>query len=275
MFSLTDISGQIVNLLSINQNGIINFSNKINVGYYSFLITYYLNNIFNSFIYQLYILPNIKYSPSIKILNYNYYGLSALPIVSPLYGSYTINDLSGNCITSSGAFINFNTGLINFTNNINVGVYLLNISYLVNGLSNSTKYNLIINPYINYYIPNATILYNSNIINNSITPIVKQSGGTFQILDLSNNLIKNNKVYIDLSGIIYFQNYIPVNNYSFIIIYTLFNNSNYAIYNLKVIPNLTFNNSVANILYGTSSTISSPYYDQSGGIFSFSDISEH
>jgi len=273
LFSLTDISGQIVNFLSINQNGIINFSNKINVGFYSFLITYYLNNTNNYFIYQLYILPNIKYSPSIKILNYNYYGLSALPIVSPLYGSYIISDLSGNCISLSGAFINLNTGLINFTNNINVGVYLLNISYLVNGLSNSTNYNLIINPYINYYIPNATILYNNNYINTSIIPTVKQSGGTFQILDLSNNLIKNNKVYIDLSGIIYFQNYIPVNNYSFIVIYTLFNNNNYAIYNLKVIPNLNYNNNFTNILYGTSYTISSPYYDQSGGVFSFSDIS--
>ena len=263
------------NLVYINgSTGIITFSKAINVGYYQFIITYTLNGISNTTSYELYIIPNLTYSINIKNLIYGNRGQSVTPLFTQTRGYFYIYDLSNNAVQQNGALINILTGVISFTNNINVGIYTLNIQYILNTVSTYFIYYLNVYPTINYLPNKQTILYNNNDIIISTQPQVQQSGGTFYLYDISNsNLVSNNIIYTDLSGYIYFTNYIIVGSYKFNILYTLNNLSALTNYNLNVIPNLVYPQTLNTLLYTQPYYSDSPYYDQSGGIFTFTDIS--
>ena len=276
-FTIADTIGNLVSTIFIsinNINGLIRFSIGINPGYYQFLITYTLNGTFNTDYYDLYILPKIDYLISVKNLNYGNNDESVLPVVTKSVGNFFIYDFSNNAVQQNAVTINNNTGLITFTNFINVGIYVLNIQYKLSTVSNYFKYYLNVFPIINYYPNPESILYNRENITNSNQPIVKQPGGNFYLYDTSGyKLVRSNMVYIDTSGIIYFANYIIVGLYKFNILYSLNGLSTITNYNLKVIPNISYNNSIISLLYEQTFYSGVPYFDQSGGYFTFNDVS--
>ena len=276
-FTIADTIGDLVstNFISINNiNGLLKFPKGIYPGNFQFLITYTLNGTFNTTYYDLYILPKINYVINIKNLNYGTEDRSILPDVTQSIGNFFIYDFSNNAVQQNAVTINSKTGLITFTNFINVGIYVLNVQYKLATVSNYFKYYLNVFPIINYYPNSKSILYNRITIENSIQPIVKQQGGNFNLYDTSGyNFVASNMVYIDTSGIINFGNYIFVGSYRFNILYSLNGLSTLTSYNLKVIPNISYKNSVISILYGQTFYSELPYFDQSGGYFTFNDIS--
>ena len=269
-FNIIDVLGNLVqsNIVIINPStGVINFPKAINVGLYSFNVIYLLNGVSNTIMYYLTIIPNITYSIGFKNLNYGVNSTSELPIVNQTKGIFNLSDLSGNAFAQNSTFINNITGLITFTNYINVGVYILNVQYTLNNASNYYKYYLTIYPTITY-IPNSqSLLYNRTTISTSSKPIINQSNGNFTLLNTSNI------VYMDSSGIIYFTNNILVGNYTFNILYSLNGLSVTTSYNLLIIPNIEYLTTINTLLYNDDFNSGIPYYDQSGGIFSFNDIS--
>jgi photosystem II stability/assembly factor-like uncharacterized protein len=282
-FDIIDVMGYLVqlNIVTINSNtGIINFPKAINVGLYSFMIIYSLNGVTNTTLYYLNIIPNIKYSIGFKNINYGNESNSVLPIVNQTKGIFNLLDFSGNAVAQNAVFINNITGLITFTNYINVGIYVLNIQYTLNNASNYYKYYLNIYPTISYLPNSKNILFNK--IDNSVCPVINQTGGNLiffndtsgsSLITSNSSLIASNMVYADLSGVLYFTNNIFVGNYKFYILYTLNELSVITTYNLSVIPNIKYSNTINTLLYGQTYNSGIPYYDQSGGIFYYNDIS--
>ena len=276
-FTIDDVIGDLVstNIISINNiNGQIQFPKAINVGMYQFKIKYTLNGTFNTYYYDLFIIPNISYLISIRNINYGNSSQSVLPVVTQTKGDFYILDFSNNAVQQNAVSINSTTGLITFTNYINVGIYVLNIEYKLNNVSNYFKYYLNVYPVFDYSPNPLSILYNRASITNTSPPNVKQQGGSFILFDSSGySLVASNMVYIDTSGIIYFKNYITVGVHKFNIIYFLNGLSTQINYNLIIIPNITYNSSVNTLLYGELFNSDLPYFDQSGGSFTFSDVS--
>ena len=277
IFSIIDVIGDLVNsnIIYINtNNGLFSIPRSINVGYYQFLITYSLNGTFNSTFFNLYVIPTIRYSNFIKILNYGIVSQSVAPVVNQTKGLFYIYDLSSNAVAQGGVSININSGIVTFQNFINVGIYVLNIQYQLNGVSNYFSYYLNVYPTILYTPSVQTILFNRPGLSYSNQPFVQQIGGNFTLNDLSGSeLVQTNMIFSDLSGIIYFNQFIFVGNYSFNVKYTLNNLSVITKYFLTVIPNLVYSQTLVIIQYTEPYVALPPYYDQSGGIFSFTDTS--
>jgi photosystem II stability/assembly factor-like uncharacterized protein/uncharacterized protein YjbI with pentapeptide repeats len=278
-FTITDIIGNLIIIKFVkinNSNGIISFQKAINVGYYKFLIKYTLNGVFNITQYELYILPNINYSVNIKNLNYGVISKSVFPIVTQINGIFSIYDLSNNAVQQNSVLIDIYSGIISFSDQINVGIYALNIIYLLNNVSSNIIYYLNVYPTINYLPNSQSILFNRTFNNQqqivtSFQPDVMQPGGVFYILNINDN--SNNIFNIDSSGIIFYKNYDPVGIYNINIIYILNNLSVLTSYKLNIIPNLVYKSSYITLLYNESFISGNPYFDQSGGSFIFSDIS--
>jgi hypothetical protein len=276
-FSIADVIGNLVltNFIFINPNtGLITFPKAINVGNYQFVITYNLNSVFNQTYYYLTIIPLINYTINLKNVTYGKPDNSIAPIVNQKKGTFSIYDLSNNGVYQTAVTINNTTGIIYFSDYTNVGIYAFTIQYTLNTVSNYAIYYLYVYPTISYTPNYQIILYNRLDIVTSVLPQIQQLGGNFYFYDSSgSNLIGNNSVYADLSGALYFKNQISVGNYSFNILYTLNGLSVLTNYSLQIIPNLTYTNTYNTYLYGTNFTSSIPYYAQTGGLFTYIDIS--
>ena len=272
-FFVTDISGSVVtnNQLTMNvYDGTMSFNNNINVGIYTLNVTYTLNGTFTNSYYLLYILPTVIYTPNYKFINYGTNDYSIPPNTSQQGGVFSINDVSNNGVFLNTVTINSFTGIIYFTNP-NVGMYNFVITCFINSVYAVGYYYLNVYPTIYYPINNSLFLFN-RLISYSNGPVVQQSGGSFSVKDISNNLV-GYYVSIDTSGIIQFKNLINVNAYSFNIIYTLNNLSNNTKYYLNIIPNLNYTYLFKTIYYGNTFNSEKPYYDQSGGVFTIYDLS--
>ena len=264
-FSINDISNNLVpnNFVTIDNNGIITFQSNINVGLYSFRVKYTINASSVTTLYYLNIIPIINYPFSNKNIIYGNSDYSVLPIVNQPNGSFFIYDLSNNGVFLNNININQQIGEIYFSNSTNVGIYLLNVEYRLNNASNYFKYRLNVYPTINYNPNNLTLLYNRNLISNSVIPNVQQSNGEYIMSEF----------YIDASGIINFPDKIPVGTYTFQITYKLNGLTASTSYYLNIIPNLSYTNTFNILNYHDAFVSEIPYYDQSGGLFSFRDIS--
>jgi photosystem II stability/assembly factor-like uncharacterized protein len=269
-FTIQDLSGDLVStrFVSINTNGIISFNNNIIPSYYKFLVTYTINQMSNTSTYSLMTIPYINYSIPYTNLIYGNVGRSINSVVKPTKGYYVLNT------SISDIIINKLTGILTFSSKLSVNIYNISINYFINNMNSIFSYTLTVFPYLNYYNLINTILYNQpeSSPNVSEVPNYQQKGGTFNINDLSGTLVTNNKVYIDLSGVIHISNKNNVGIYNFLITYTLNNVSNTTIYVLNVIPNVNYISSVVYILYGQTASYA-PYYDQSGGKFICQDVS--
>ena len=218
-------------------------------------ISYTVNKLIANTIYYLTILPTNRYPSLTKILNYQTIGTSTIPIANPSKGFYSL---------SQTALINSGTGQLTF-NNIDVGKYTLPVLYTYNGVTASINFNLIINPVLIYPTGITTLLYNHEI-SYSENPIYLQKGGVFEI---SNNLFD-----IDNSGIVIFDKFINVGKYYFDIKYTLANIFVNYTYLLNIIPNIDLNYNYIELEYtNVFSDYIISYVDQSGGTFTFEDVS--
>ena len=187
---VTNLINPVTNLININSNnGLIFFNRLINVGTYNFNIIYFINNVFTLNPYQLTILPVINYQINSQTLQYerlneNY---SVKPFVNQPNGQFIIYDFSNNEPNLVPNFVSIDiSGIIIFSNKINVGIYNFVINYTLNNITNLTRYNLIIKPEINYPIGTISLLYDRSTIFNTEQPFVDQSGGKFNITTLNN-----------------------------------------------------------------------------------------
>ena len=136
-----------------------------------------------------------------------------------------------------------------------------------------TIYSLFVRP--NFYY---SINLSSFVINNSgasITPYFNQKYGIFTISDISGNLVTNNYVTINsLSGIILFNNDIPIDNYLFNIVYTLNSISISYLYYLNIKPFINYLPDSINLEYNTSNItgINSPKIVSEANYFTNSPI---
>jgi hypothetical protein len=260
-----DISDNNINLTN---NGILLFNKGINVGTNNYIIYYFINNVYNSTNYTLYVRPIVKYIPDYIIVDYErgYKEYSINPIYQQLNGLFTINDYVGTLIQNNYVRINIETGIIEIDDLIDVNSYTFIITYTLNNLSNTTFYSLVVRPIIDYNI--STLVVNYQNSGNSIIPLAKQENGLFNIYDISGKLVFNNNVYIDNSGIIYSNNDIDVGLYILNVTYTLRNltaNTNFLI---KIIPNIRYNQNTKILNYGQSGTSFIAIVSPSKGIFS-------
>jgi hypothetical protein len=140
----------------------------------------------------------------------------------------------------------------------------------------TTNYELNVLPTLYYNDQYTTILNDRVVPSFSESPIYQQTGGIFTIQDDVGNLVANQLVIINaLTGIITFNTNILVDNYSFIITYSLNNLSVSTYYFLTVISNLYYLPNTLTILYNTGGSSVIPYYGQANGIFNIYDISNN
>ncbi len=258
LFGISDVSGSLVfnNIVTIDTSGIIYCTNQLDVGLYTLNVSYTLNNLTANTYFYVKILPVIRYPSLNKVLNYQTAGTSTIPIANPSKGFYSVNQV---------ALINSGTGQLTFTNNIDVGKYIIPVFYTYNGITTSINFNLTVNPILIYSTGITTLLYNHEI-SYSEQPTYLQKGGVFEI---SNNLFN-----IDNSGIIMFDKFINVGKYYFDIKYTLADVFVKYTYLLNVIPNIDLNYNYIELDYtNVFSEYVIPYVDQSGGTFTFEDLS--
>lgn len=183
--------------ISINNNtGILYFNNNINVGKYEINV--------NNYIVTLIVKPFIIYN-------------NFTPIMQPI-GKYLFYCNIDNIIDE-------NTGIINISD---VGFYNLNITYILNDISNSTIAPITIYPSIKYI--NNTSILEYGLHNFSEVPIVSPINGYFCLL--------NYHIGIDINsnnGIINFNN-VNIGYYELDIKYTVNNISVLTKYYLTIKP---------------------------------------
>ena len=282
IFILSDIIGN----LYTNKNayvdsylGITYLNTNINVGRYILQNLYTLNYSFNTIDTEYIIKPILYYTISSSIINYMNNNNSIIPYTNPNGGNFVIYDVSFNYQNNNSTYtvannlvdINFNTGIISFQSNINVGNYVYLVNYIVNKIITPVYYKLTILPNISYNINELTIVYDSSGI--SVNPTYSQPNGIFTIYDFSNNYVNNSLVSIDSNGIIYFELGIDVGRHTFIINYNLNFVDNQSIYNINVLPIVNYNPTTIYLLYERLMITPSlpPYYQQLNGYFIIKD----
>ena len=278
IFNVYDTSFNLTNYANtsfvVNENtGIVFVNNDIDVGKYIFLINYLVNEIKTIGYFNLLVIPNLIYYVNQKTILYNTSTISTAPDYSQKSGLFTIFDFSNNFVLNNLVTID-TSGIIYFDKGINVGKNLFIINYNLNNVANQTTYTLNVLPIVNYIPSTNYLLYERNGVTYSLTPIYEQLNGFFTIKDYIGELVLNKSVKIDIStGIIAFNDLISVDNYSFVIFYTLNNLQNTTIYNLVIQPNLNYSVGTLNIFYGLGGQSEKPYANPTNGIFAIYDTS--
>jgi hypothetical protein len=253
----------ISNIIIDISSGIIGFIGLIDVGNYNFVITYTYNNQNVITNYYLQVKPYIIYNPNNCSIIYKTTNTSLSPIYKPSNVIFTLTDICGNL--NNIKFVNINNnGIINFLSGLNVGIYQFLINVTIKNITSSTLYYLYVIPIFNYFINSKNINYGTS--NNSIIPNHSPINGQFYIYDIS-------YVYIDNSGIIFFNNNIGVGSYSFNVEYKLNEASNYALYYLYVYPNISYNPNNINIIYNNIFFSNSPIISPNNLIYNIYDLS--
>lgn len=227
------------NNIKISSNGILIFNN-LTVGRYNIIINYTYNNIIKSYVFNLNIFPAFSYFTNLLVLDHSDIGVSELPIVIPLNGNFTIdNEINGIIIDKYSGKI--------YCDIINIGLYELNISYKLNDISTTIKYNIQINLKIEATNNLLNLKINYNETYNICKPIVKPLNGIFILLDKTSgkNLINTN-IILNNDGSIKILENLKINNYCLELCYILNNYKKSIIYNLKIIPTIYYD--ISNIM---------------------------
>ena len=189
-------------IITINNQGIIDFTNFNLIGSHEITVNYSYNNISSEFIY--------KFSKSPELLINSYYEFDYNDNINIL-----LNDDGVFEIDNDNFSIN-NNYLIN-NNLINVGKYSINVKYINNNIIVNKLIIIIIKPKIKY--DTYEIIINDNNIYTSNYPIIEPNNGTFTC---SNNILINDgqiiidpfKYYQINDFIIYYKvNDIVINSY--------------------------------------------------------------
>jgi hypothetical protein len=193
-------------------------------------------------------LPYLLYPNNFQYVIYGLEKYSNYPIVSPPNGIFSID--------SSNIGIDLN-GVIIFNPLQNIGKYSVNISYMVNNISNNTNYQYYIIPFINYLDSGYQIRGGLSAITSK--PIVNPINGKF-------NIIYYDGITIDNSGSLIINSNANIGLYNINVNYSFGDLSNNFIYNLSVTPYIYYNNKT--ILYQSSSSSEIPIKNSSIGTFS-------
>ena len=244
------------NLINVDDNGVLDFSNFNLIGNYEIKIIYLLNEIKSEFLYKISNISNILSNYISNEMSFEY----SNPIKIKLnYDNFIENKIFLNKINNF--IIDNNFDLIN-TDILEIGVYNIIIKYLINNIF--SEYNIKIN-----IIPKLIYLNYDIIISNSenyyselpnISPIVEN----FKLYSNNTNININDNGQIIIN---------PINTYkinNFIIFYEINNISIFKKFKLFISPYFNYNilsNSIQ-IPYGINYISNKPNINRLDGIFS-------
>lgn len=210
-------------LINIDKiSGLINITN-INVGIYKFNIFYEKNNSKTKIMFSLTVNPKLSYNDNL-IIEYGQIYSSDLPNINPIGGFFIIQ------INNKKISINNKTGIINI-NNLDIGSYVIPVTYSLNNTYIDYDYKIIIKPYFSYKNNELTMYINNKI--KSDVPIIKPTGGIFEL--------NYENILINQDGQIDFTNFNTIGKTSLIINY-IFNNVRCTTeYKINLIPVIDIN----------------------------------
>ena len=265
------------NSIRINTiSGLITTDSILKVGLYNLLINYLINDSTETVTYTITIYPNYTFPIGSLIVNYgsNYYSERAQ--VNPKRGIFTSMNTSFTMDNSGGRL---------FISTVNhVGKYIIPIKYTYNGIYVMYNYNLIINPLLTYKSNNYDIIYGNYF--KSDLPNAKEDNGNFTInlidstfpISITYNST-NQDIYNDYgvifnlnNGLLYFGNKINVGYYNFNIKYSILDLSSNFNFKYNSLPNVYYYPNTLEIGYQTIGLTAKPFRDQSGGNFTFKDV---
>jgi len=117
-------------------SGVLYFKKNINVGNYKFNILYILNGLSTMTNYNLLIIPNIDYGLTMFTLLYTQQYFSSMPYFDQSGGNFYYSDISGYLVTRNIITYDISNGYFYFSSNPDVGIYNLQITYIVKNISN-------------------------------------------------------------------------------------------------------------------------------------------
>ena len=185
------------------------------IGEYEFNIDYVFNNLSSKTTISLNVKPICNYNGN-DIFYYSFKNKSRQPIYNPPNGKFYCDKFQIN-----------NNGEIIINENVDVGIYNINIQYAINNKIVQTKYSFEIIPFILYYY---SVLYYGI---EKISPYIYPLGGIFKIINDIPNIIIND------IGEIFIDNLEP-NNYIINIEYIYNNKSYYSTCKLLIKPYLNY-----------------------------------
>ena len=214
-----------------SSNGIIRFKNNTPVFNYNIPVSYSVNKLSKSVIYNLIIQPYIYYDISSIKLDYNNSFISRTPFINPKGGLFEIMlyDNYLNYVPTNK--INISVSGIIIINDIDVSSYIITSKYTYTNVQSTYIIYLIVKPIFYYTIIN-NVVYNQN--NYSTLPFTNPNDGSFTSLNINIGNVDNN-------GIINFNQDLDVSNYNIPIEYTKNFISTIYNYNFNVVPFITYN----------------------------------
>ncbi len=241
-------------ITNYNKNEIIfNSLQDLNIGTHNININYICNDITTTLVINLCIKPTINYFNKIYKMTYGEQLVINPPQLSHNNGIFSINN---------DKLIIFNDGSIQLNNNLDIGNYNLEISYLINNFIIKDFITLTIEPYLYYDEKNYTLIYNKDKLQNYInSPKYYPTGGIFYI-DISNQQLTINQD----NGIIETNN-LNIGNYNINVFYKFKKTILKTTINININPYIIYNLSVINIKYKTLYTIEQPITSHVGGAF--------
>ena len=234
-------------------------------------LNYTLYNLVGTTTYNFIVRPYISYTLKSIVLDYNTSAITTAPYVDQsggyfyFYNTAELNNQTNNII------INNLTGIINFNGGINVGLYNINIAYILSQIYNTTLITLTIRPIYYYSVSSSNIIANTNN-NYSCTPTVIQVGGTFYLVNID-SLTTDNIIIDYFTGIITFNN-ILTGIYNLTLGYILNGSSITTTYQLTVLPFISYDINTTTMLYGYYGTSQVPYNPYTGGFFALANVTQ-
>lgn len=236
------------NDITINENGVIDFTNFNLIGTYDITINYTYNNILTEFIYKFSKTPEISLNQTYQF-DYET-DINILLDETNTDGIYEVNNNN---------FIVNNFNLIN-NNIIDVGTYNIDVKYTYNNITVTKTITVIIKPKISYN--DTEIIINNNDIFISDIPIVKPINGIFIC---SNNILINNNGQFSIDPLKYYK----VNN--FIVKYKVNNIVTDYYFRLIINPYFKYNDTSITIPNKITYYSDIPKVNRFDGIFSISN----
>ena len=175
------------NNIIINENeGIIEISDKIEPNIYNLIVIYQINETFKKIPININIKPKLLYTDVIECnIFFGINNTSNKPIVYPEGGHFSLE-------YNKDIIIDNFTGIISFTNNLNLGNYNLLVKYIFNNSNTEFNYNVNVIPQLEYETNNYLFNINNKIL---IKPTkVNPINGTFTCNN--KNFIINTNGYI-------------------------------------------------------------------------------
>ena len=240
------------NIIIDRNTGIINILEHLEVSTFKFKIYCTFNNQTISTDFTIIVKQNIIYN-----LNNISKNCQLVPILYPQInaGLFSID------ISNSNILLDCSSGLINCYN-LSVNNYSFTITWTLLDIVTEYFINFTIKPTIYYSINESYIIYNS--IGFSELPIIDPS---------NNNFIITSQHKISNDGIIDFSNY-DVGLHKIIINIYINKISNYATYNLYILPEINYKSSY-NCVALTGYYTNQPHVSQLGGIFTISGFNSN